>query len=271
MAIITPGRRETPWGEVLSPIGEILRNRVEQHREQQMQMQQQQQARQQQMQQGNMLDQIFSQLPQNASPVDFMRAFAQAQGQGVSPEAIKPYQESFPKYQAEANKQEAAGRKQQEGLEPYRRGLDILSQQRKLLEKGNLGPLVGLGSRKGWFGEEGRKDRAEYERLGKALISLGSNIPIRNRQEFETLAEGLFDPTKDQKEIEGTLDAMQQIIQGQLGNESLESAGTPEVLGRKQGESSDGDVIARHRKTGKTYKIPRSEFKEHPDLEVMNQ
>ena len=117
-------------------------------------------------------------------------------------------------------------------------GLDTLKRQREILATGHLGPkLGGIGStgRKAGstFSKEGNALRAEYERLGKSLISMSSNIPIRNRQEFEVLAHDLYDPTKSQEEIKGILDAMERILQGQLpqeekGSEPISSKATTE-------------------------------------------
>jgi len=107
---------------------------------------------------------------------------------------------------------------------PIKGALQIVEEQKELLKTGNLGRFLGLGQRK--FGstlsKEGIKDRAKYGRLGKSLIQHSSNINIRNRAEFETLAEGLTDPTLHQSEIEGNLEAIEKILQNQL-RPSLES------------------------------------------------
>lgn len=105
--------------------------------------------------------------------------------------------------------------------QPLLTGLDIVKRQRELLKRGNLGPklaVIGTGRKAGstWT-KEGIKDRSEYERLGKSLISLATTIPIRNRLEFETLSEGLFDPNKKREEIEGALEGMERIITDNLG------------------------------------------------------
>ncbi len=111
---------------------------------------------------------------------------------------------------------------------PVKEGLNTLKRQREILASGHLGPKVGIvgkGRKAGsTFSKEGQKLRAEYERLGKSLIQLSTNIPIRNRKEFEVLAHDLYDTNKSQYEIEGTLNAMERILQGQLsGNDQSES------------------------------------------------
>ena len=105
----------------------------------------------------------------------------------------------------------------QEGLQ---HASNILSRQRELLQSGHLGPKVGIigtGRKAGsTFSKQGQSARAEYEQLGKSLISYATNIPIRNRLEFETLAHKLFDPTMTQEEIDGTLKSMERIVNQQI-------------------------------------------------------
>jgi hypothetical protein len=91
--------------------------------------------------------------------------------------------------------------------------LDILNQMRDIRKKGNLGR--GSSYTK-FFGGEPAKDFGKYQRLGKSLIQFSSNIPIRNRQEFEVLAEDLYDPTISDDEAEGVLEAMEIIIKKSL-------------------------------------------------------
>lgn len=87
--------------------------------------------------------------------------------------------------------------------------LDTLKDMKRLRKKGNLG-VISAGT--ALFSGETRKDRGEYERLGKSLISYSSNIPIRNRQEFEALAHDLYDPNITDDAAEGILNAMEKII-----------------------------------------------------------
>jgi len=133
----------------------------------------------------------------------------------LSPEQQKGYLEVFKQQQKQTPK---------ESKQAYNKGLNIIGEQRKLLKSGHLGPVVGLGKRdiSSTFTKEGRKSRAKYEQLGKSLISMASNIPIRNREEFKTLADKLFDPTMDQAKIEGVLDAMQTILEEGLAESGME-------------------------------------------------
>ena len=103
--------------------------------------------------------------------------------------------------------------------------LNRVNRQKEIKKTGHLGPILpraGGTTRKtgSTFSKEGRKLRAEYERIGKSLISYATTIPIRNRLEFETLADSLHDPTLTNEEIEGNLDAMTRILK-----EGIKAAG----------------------------------------------
>lgn len=100
-------------------------------------------------------------------------------------------------------------RKKQEKLEPIQGGLDTLQRMKDLRKKGNLGVTSGFT---GMFSEDTRRDRGEYSQLGKSLIQLSTSIPIRNKAEFETLAEKLYDPSITDAEAEGILDGMERIL-----------------------------------------------------------
>jgi hypothetical protein len=90
---------------------------------------------------------------------------------------------------------------------------ETLDRMRKIRQKNNLG--IGSGFL-GVFSPETRKDRGEYEQLGKSLIQYATNIPIRNKLEFETLAERLYDATVSDDEAEGILKAMERIIENAM-------------------------------------------------------
>ena len=106
-------------------------------------------------------------------------------------------------------------KEQEEKNQTLNAGLKTVSAMKSLRAKGNLG----IGSTYSLIGKT-RKDAAKYSQLGKSLIQLSSNIPIRNRQEFETLAHDLYDPNLTDEYAAGILDAMEQIImQGLSENE----------------------------------------------------
>lgn len=106
--------------------------------------------------------------------------------------------------------------------------LQTLQRMREIQSTGHLGGkinFIGTGRKFGsTFSSEGQKLRSEYERLGKSLIQSSTNIPIRNKAEFETLAHDLYDTKKSNEEILGTLDAMERIIRQSTGQFEQQSS-----------------------------------------------
>ena len=120
----------------------------------------------------------------------------------------------------------------QEKIAPLQAGLQAIADMRKIGSKGNLGRGSAIG---GYFGGETAKDRAEYEQLGKSIISLASNIPIRNKAEFETLAHNLYDPSLPDSAREGILNAMERIINRSMqGLDTGMDQGTNAMMGNPQ-------------------------------------
>lgn len=98
-----------------------------------------------------------------------------------------------------------------ENIEPLRGAMDALNRMKLLRKKGSLG----VGASYSPF-KSTRKDAGEYEQLGKSLIQYATNIPIRNRIEFETLAENLYDPNITDAKADGILNAMERIINNSM-------------------------------------------------------
>jgi len=118
-----------------------------------------------------------------------------------------------------------------EKLAPLQGAKDTLKRMKSLRKKGNLG----IGASYSPYSST-RKDAGEYEQLGKSLIQHATNIPIRNRVEFETLAEKLYDPNITDAAAEGILDAMDTILNNSLKaheGESLEGE-SPKSMGSPQ-------------------------------------
>jgi hypothetical protein len=112
----------------------------------------------------------------------------------------------------ESLKQQGKPNKQEENPSVLLEGaMDTLNRMKQLRKKGNLG----IGSTISPFGQT-RKEAGEYEQLGKSLIQYATNIPIRNKVEFEVLAEQLYDPTITDAKAEGILNAMQRIIENSM-------------------------------------------------------
>lgn len=170
------------------------------------------------------------------SPVTQMQKFAK-----LSPErqsVLSPLMTQLVKTQQQ---QAASTAKAAEKRAPIEGALKTISRQRELLKSGHLGSKTGtlVESPKMLhvLSGEGRKARAEYERLGKSLIGLASNLPIRNQIEFQILAEGLHDPSMTQAQIEGNLDAMELMLQNKL------TPGDQEGAEAESGSELSDDVI----------------------------
>lgn len=112
----------------------------------------------------------------------------------------------------------------QEKISPIQSGLSTVNRMRELGKKGNLGR--GSGVLSSLFGGETAKEYGEYEQLGKSLIQLSTQIPIRNQREFETLAHNLYDPSIPDSQREGILNAMEKILR-----DSMSQFGSFEKLG----------------------------------------
>lgn len=124
-------------------------------------------------------------------------------------------------------------------------GLLTIKEMQDIGKKGNLG--VGTGIRK-VFSNEAAKDAGQYEQLGKSLIQLSTNIPIRNRQEFETLAHGLYDPSIRDAERDGILTALGNIINRSILEDETE---IQKETGTEQQTDTTGKIRVRSKATGK--------------------
>lgn len=105
--------------------------------------------------------------------------------------------------------------------------LETIDRMEKIGSKNNLG--VGSSTYSA-FDPETRKDIGEYEQLGKSLISYASTIPIRNRQEFETLSHDIFDSSLSDAKRAGILESMKRIIRN-----SIASYTNPNALESEEG------------------------------------
>lgn len=113
--------------------------------------------------------------------------------------------------------------KNYEKARPYKAALDIIDSMESIIKKENLG----RGSQfTRLVNDEVANDYGRYEQLGKALISFATPIVIRNKLEFETLAEKIYDPSLSNKEKEGVLESMRQIISSNLKEVSSQTQAT---------------------------------------------
>jgi hypothetical protein len=115
--------------------------------------------------------------------------------------------------------------------------------------RGNLGRGSGILKE---FGGDTAKDYAQYEQLGKSLIQVSTNIPIRNRQEFETLAHNLFDPSLPDQARQGVLDAMKSILNRSLIEIEKDSI---EQINKAESITPEGKIKVRDKATGKVGSI----------------
>ncbi|MES2409036.1 MAG: hypothetical protein V4509_01905 [Patescibacteria group bacterium] len=243
------------------------------------------QNRQQQsnIEQGGFLDKTLegiSNLGDEATLPDILRLIAQGQKGGLNPETAQGLGNQFSEYLPK--QQQAKAKHKEENIKPLLGALDVLNRQREILKSGHIGSVIagpGKSSRKDWWATpQGIKDRSEYERLGKSLISMSSNIPIRNRQEFETLAHDLYDPKKSKEEVSGILDAMERIVKNNLGmngqGEGSEVPGNPSGW-RSQSEKPQfyKPMNVKEKSSGKT-KLVKPEHLSHfygnPEFEIID-
>lgn len=157
------------------------------------------------------------------------------------------HQRSIQQQELEGLRQKNKPQEKPKDLSNLRSGLKTVQAMRQLREKGNLG----IGATYSPFGRT-REDAAKYAQLGKSLISLVSNIPIRNQKEFETLAHDLYDPNLTDAASKGILDAMEQIISQGLeeyegssekGNEKILDSLSDEEI-QKLFQETNGDLNA---------------------------
>ncbi len=103
--------------------------------------------------------------------------------------------------------------KNQQELKRLTGALGVIDEMEEIGKGGNLG--LGTTFQQA-ISPKAREDAGKYETLGKSLISYASSIPIRNRAEFDVLAEKLYDPSISDSGRKGILDGMRKIIQNSI-------------------------------------------------------
>src|SRR5690606_11141990 len=109
-------------------------------------------------------------------------------------------------------KQFASGKqaKQEERVRAIEGGLGTLEQMKGMLGRGKLGKGSGFSA---LFSPEVRRDRAEFEQLGRSLIPLVSaGVSIRNQKEFEEYKKIITDPSAYQDEIAGAIAGLESLL-----------------------------------------------------------
>lgn len=140
--------------------------------------------------------------------------------------------------------------KQMEKIKSLEMGLGTIDQMKEIVKRGKLGRGSSFS---GLFSGDVRRDRAEYEQLGRSLIPLvSSGVPIRNQREFEEYKKILTDPSASDAEIEGALGALENLLkrsasQGEddftskvMGSDKKKSSEIEDVPQEKQAETALG-------------------------------
>ena len=125
--------------------------------------------------------------------------------------------------------------KQMEKIKSIEMGLGTIDQMRSILKKGNLGRGSAFS---GLFSEDVRRDRAQYEQLGRSLIPLVSTgMRVTNKNEFEEYKKVLTDPSASDAEIEGALDGLQDVLSrnASLDDNDFES----KIMGKDKKKRAD--------------------------------
>lgn len=100
--------------------------------------------------------------------------------------------------------------------------LKLADDQLDRIKSGKVGKFwawPGQGKGRDWVAKlpgVGLKERAKFMQVGKGLIQAATPIVIRNRIEFETLADKLMDPELSIQELEGTYEGLRDVIEKEL-------------------------------------------------------
>jgi hypothetical protein len=149
-------------------------------------------------------------------------------------EANRRSKEDIAKLKGEKSKEPSEKDKEREiEIGKLHGALDTIKDMKNIRKEGNLGLFSRLDPT-----NKTRKQRGEYSRLGKSLISYSTSIPIRNRAEFEEFAHDLSDPNITDAKAEGILDGIEKII-----NRSLDSyPGARETMEMKDSQGNVYDI-----------------------------
>lgn len=97
---------------------------------------------------------------------------------------------------------------------PLKIGLDTIQKMKAIKDRGNLGIGSSFLSA---ISTDARKDRAEYQQLGRSLIPLVSaGVGIRNEKEFEEYKKVITDPSASDDAIDGALHGLEDLLNRQM-------------------------------------------------------
>lgn len=120
-----------------------------------------------------------------------------------------------------------------EKIAPYEGALKTLNEMRNIGKGGNLGLGSGV---KEFFSSKTRQDKAKYTTLGKSLIQFISDIPIRNKKEFEVMAHDIMDSSLSDAAREGVLSALEFRLQNAIKSLSPQAENIPQQSAPQQKE-----------------------------------
>ena len=147
---------------------------------------------------------------------------------GLNPNLPESINRELIKQQTAQMKEKNAG---YEDINRANQSLSLINRGREILRTGHLGPKIGIGGTGRKAGStlsaEGRRLRAEYAQIGKALVQAAAPLRITNRAEFLHYAEGLEDPDATWEQIEGSLDALERIVRSSVQQYSQPSEQSP--------------------------------------------
>jgi len=113
--------------------------------------------------------------------------------------------------------------KQLEKIKMMETGLGTIGRMRELIPSAGgwtSGPLNKISS---LFPGETQKNRAELESLGRSLIPLvAAGVPVRNQREFAEYSKIITDPSSSGPQLEGALNAIQDILERSIGEDPEE-------------------------------------------------
>lgn len=144
--------------------------------------------------------------------------------------------------------------KSQEKMQQLNQGLGTIQQMRQRL--GSAGPSQGPAS---FFGQifgkgDTARTRSELASFGRSLIPLvASGVTIRNQKEFEEYSKIITEPGSTQAELEGALNALEEMIQREMGISP--SAQNLQSSQPKQGSGAASLLRLKDPTTGKMYEV----------------
>lgn len=111
-------------------------------------------------------------------------------------------------------------RKDEKSLEKTKNMQTALGTINKM--RGKIGSAGPMKSFEAMWGGNVTRDRAELAKLGTSLIPIvAAGVPIKNKTEFDKYSDVITNPNSRQAELEGALNAIEDIIGRSIGEEDI--------------------------------------------------